>query len=204
MMRRQAAGFTLIEVLVSLAIFGVLSLLAYAALGSSLSSADLLTERMDRLQAIQRSVGLLTADLMQTVPRPVRDELGETRIPALLTSLSGQFALELTRGGWGNPAGLPRSTQQRVAYRLEDDQLVRYQWNVLDRTYANQPVAVILLDQVESIQFRYYLDNGEWTEVWPPTEQQVSGDGRARPRAVEVVLTLVDEGQISRLVEVAP
>jgi general secretion pathway protein J len=204
MMRLRLRGFTLIEVLVSLAIFGVLSLLAYAALGSSLSNADLLTERMDRLQAIQRSMGMLSSDLLQAAPRPVRDELGETRAPALLTSLSGEFALELTRGGWGNPAGLPRSTQQRVAYRLEDDQLVRYHWNVLDRTYANQPVAIILLDKVESLLFRYYLENGEWTEVWPPTEQQVSGDGRSRPRAVEIVLTLADEGQISRLIEVAP
>lgn len=203
-MRRSLPGFTLIEVLVSLAIFGVLSLLAYAALGNSLSGADLLTERMDRLQAVQRSVGLLTSDLMQAAPRPVRDELGETRAPALLSSLSGEFALELTRGGWGNPAGLPRGTLQRVAYRLEDDQLVRYHWHVLDRTYANEPVAVILLDRVESLLFRYYLDNGEWTEVWPPTEQRVPGNDRSRPRAVEIVLTLQDEGQISRLVEVAP
>lgn len=202
---RHQAAFTLIEVLVSLAIFGILSILAYAALGSSLRSADFLTERMDRLQAIQRTMTMLTTDLMQTAPRPVRGELGETYVPAIMTNLSGEFAIELTRGGWGNPARLPRSTLQRTAYRLEDDELVRYHWNVLDRTFANEPVAIVLLDDVEGLLFRYYQDDDEWTEAWPAQILEDSAQpSRTRPRAVEIVLTLADEGELTRLVEVAP
>ena len=54
-------GFTLIEVLVALAVFGVMSMLAYAALGSTLSNADYLTERMERLRARQpRLAGLVS------------------------------------------------------------------------------------------------------------------------------------------------
>jgi len=204
-MRRPYRAFTLIEVLVALAIFGVMSLLAYAALGNSLSSAQLLTERMDRLQAVQRAMHFLTSDLMQASPRPVRNEYGETLSPAVLTTLSGEFALELTHGGWSNPVGLPCGTLQRSAYRLEDDELVRYHWNVLDRTFANEPVATVLLDNVESLLFRYSQDNGEWTEVWPPTDNpDAAGFARSRPRAVEIILTLADEGEISRLIEVAP
>lgn len=201
-MVRQRA-FTLIEVLVALAIFGVLSLLAYTTLGQTLNSADMLTERMDRLQALQRTVQYLSNDLLQAAPRPVRDELGDSVVPALYTSLSGDFALEVTHGGWGNPAGLPRSTQQRTAYRLEDGELVRYYWTVLDRTFANEPIAMVLLDEVESLEFRYLQADGQWSEIWPP--QDTGGAGlRARPRAVEFVLTLAGEGEISRLLEVAP
>ncbi|MDH3532651.1 MAG: type II secretion system minor pseudopilin GspJ [Gammaproteobacteria bacterium] len=203
-MRGGQLAFTLIEVLVALAVFGVMSVLAYAALGSSLSNADLLTERMDRLQAIQRSVRYLSSDLMQTAPRPVRLELGETLGPALETSLVSQYALELTHGGWGNPAGLPRSTLQRTAYRLEDDELVRYHWNVLDRTFANEPIATVLLDKVDGLTFRYLPADGEWTDVWPPQEQPGVVGVRARPRAVQIVLTLADEGEITRVIEVAP
>ena len=204
MKRPYAQGFTLIEVLVAVAIFGVMSVMAYAALSGSLSNSEALTERMDRLQAVQRTMRYLSADLMQASPRPVRLELGETMAPALQTSLAHQFALELTRGGWGNPAGLPRGTQQRAAYRIEDDELVRYHWTVLDRTFANEPVATVLLDEVESLIFRYLQDDGEWTEVWPPQAQPGVTGLRARPRAVEIVLTLADEGEITRLVEVAP
>ena len=138
MIARRRSGFTLIEVLVAMAIFGAMSMLAYMLLGQTLEGADRLTERIDRLQAVQRSVRFLSNDLVQAAPRPVRLELGDSMGSAVLTSLSSEFALELTHGGWGNPAGLPRGTLQRSAYRLEDDELVRYHWNVLDRTFANE------------------------------------------------------------------
>ena len=204
MTRHAAKGFTLIEVIVALAVFGVMSMLAYSALGSTLSNVDYLTERMDRLQSLQRAVRYLSTDLMQTAPRPVRNELGDGFVPALQTSLSSDFLLELTRGGWTNPAGLPRGTLQRVAYRLEDDELVRYHWNVLDRTYANEPIATVLLNDVESLYFRFLQDNDEWTNFWPPQGQSGGDSIRSRPRAVEFVLTLIDEGEIYRIIEVAP
>ncbi len=123
MIVRRSSGFTLIEVLVAMAIFGVMSMLAYMALGQTLANAEMLTERIDRLQAVQRTVRFLSNDLLQAAPRPVRLELGDSMGSAVLTSLSGEFALELTHGGWGNPAGLPRGTLQRSAYRLENDEL---------------------------------------------------------------------------------
>ncbi len=204
MSRRRHNGFTLIEILVAVAIFGVMSMLAWGALGRSLSNAELLSERMDRLQAIQRTVTYLSSDLVQATPRSVRNELGDARSPALLSSLSSEFAIELTRGGWNNPAGLPRSTLQRTAYRLEDDELVRYHWTVLDRTYANEPVATVLLDNVESLLFKFYTDSGEPSEVWPPTEIFGAPGLNIRPRAVEIVLTLPVEGEITRLLEISP
>jgi general secretion pathway protein J len=191
-------------VLVALAVFGVVSILAYAALGQTLSNADLLTERMERLQAVQRTVRFLDSDLMQAVPRPVRDVLGDGYEPAIRSSLVSEFALEVTHGGWPNPAGLPRSTLQRSAYRLEEGELIRYHWRVLDRTINNEPIATVLLDDVASIVFRYLQADGEPVDQWPPIGAQGPGSIRVRPRAVEIVLTLADEGEIRRLVEIAP
>ena len=204
MKQLRSKGFTLIEVIVALAVFGVMSMLAYSALGSTLSNADYLSNRMDRLQSIQRAVRYLSTDLLQAAPRPIRSELGEGFDPALQTSLSSEFLLQLTHGGWGNPAGLPRGTMQRVAYRLEELELVRYHWTVLDRTYANEPIATVLLDDVESLYFRYFTANGEVSAVWPPQGQSGAGSLRSRPRAVEIVLTLTDQGEIRRLLEIAP
>jgi general secretion pathway protein J len=204
MRTRQQSAFTLIEVLVALAVFGIMSMLAYLSLGQTLSNAEMLTDRMERLQAVQRSVRYLSSDLMQTSPRPVRLELGDNFSPALQTTLGSEFALELTHGGWGNPAGLPRGTQQRTAYRLEDDELVRYHWTTLDRAFGNEPVATILLDEVESLLFRFLDATGEWSNTWPPQNAQGSNSLRSRPRAVEILLTLSDQGEITRVVEVAP
>jgi general secretion pathway protein J len=202
--RNKQRAFTLIEVLVSLAIFAILATLAYGALSQTLDSADLLNNRMDRLQAIQRTMRLLSEDLQQLAPRPIRDELGDGFGPALDTGFQSGFALELTHGGWSNPIVLPRSTLQRSAYRIEEDELIRYHWTVLDRTLANEPLSVTLLDGVESVLFRFLQANGEWTEQWPPANRPGNLGARERPRAVEVILTLGGEGEIRRLLEVAP
>ena len=201
MMRQR--GFTLIEVLVALAVFGVLSALAYMALAQTLDNSDMLNERMDRLQAIQRTVSYLSTDLLQAAPRPVRDELGQSQ-PALRSSFAADFALELTHGGWPNAAGVPRSTQQRSAYRIEDDELVRYHWNVLDRTPNNLPVATILLTEIDSLTFRFMLDSGDWSDQWPPLAAGAASNSKLLPRAVEITLALPDEGELKRIVEVSP
>lgn len=202
MRRCQQHGFTLIEIIVAVAIFAVMSTIAMGALSNALNDAEMLTDRMDRLQAIQRSVRMITTDLGLAAPRSVRNEIGDQQLPAILSSISGDFALEVTHGGWGNPAGLPRGNQQRSAYRLEEDQLVRYHWNVLDRTFANEPIATVLLDDVQSLFFRFYGDTGEPSDVWPP--QGAGNPLISRPRAVEIVLSLGDTGEITRLIEVAP
>jgi general secretion pathway protein J len=204
MIRVRAAGFTLIEVLVALAIFGMLAALAYGTLGQTLSNADVLTERMLRLQALQRTMRYLSEDFMQLAPRPVREDLGESFGPALHTDVESDFAVELTHGGWSNPASLPRGTLQRVAYRLEEGELVRYHWTVLDRTLSNEPAGRALLDEVDSIVFRFMQENGEWTEQWPPENRPGIIGLRERPRAVEIVLTLADATEIRRLLEIAP
>ena len=202
--RRKCGGFTLIEVLVALVVFAIMSALAYGTLSQTLVSAEILSARMDRLQAIQRTMRLIGQDFLQLAPRPVRDELGDSFGPALRTDFQTGFALELTRGGWTNPIGLPRGTMQRAAYRLEDGELIRYHWNVLDRTLSNAVIGVTLLDDVESIFFRFMQENGEWTEQWPPSHRAGPLGLRYRPRAVQFTLMLQDEGEISRLIEVSP
>ena len=202
--RGNLAAFTLIEVLVSMAVFAILAALCYGALGQTMDSANMLNDRMDRLQAIQRTIRLLSEDLQQLAPRPIRDELGDSLGPALDTDFQSGFALELTHGGWRNPLVLPRSTMQRSAYRIEDDELIRFNWLVLDRTLANLPTEVVLLDGVEGIQFRFLEGIDRWTEQWPPENRPGASGARSRPRAVEILLTLANEGEIRRLVEIAP
>jgi len=200
---RLSKGFTLIEVLVAMAVFGVLTILAYMSLGQTLVSADMLTERMDRLQSIQRTMRYLSNDLAAASPRPVRSELGDTYLPAVMVSAANDFALAVTHGGWSNPAGLPRSTQQRSVYKLEEDKLFRIYYNVLDSTYSNNAITTEILDRVESLEFRLIQDNGEVTNQWPPPGVQGANTERLRPRAVEIILTLESEGEIRRIVEVA-
>lgn len=200
----RARGFTLIEILVAMAVFAIMAALAYGSLSQTILAAEILGERMDRLQALQRTVRMLTDDLQQVAPRPVRDTLGDDLRPALDTGYQSGFAIELTRGGWSNPAVLPRGTLQRVGYRIEENELVRYYWQSLDRTLSEQPVGVTLLDGVEAIEFRFMVDSSNYSTEWPPANAPGELGARMRPRAVEVTLRLEEEGDIVRLIEVAP
>ena len=96
--------------------------------------------KLDHQLVDSSAMRLITQDLAQLQPRATREELGETYQPSLLADPSAQFPLELSRGGWANPAGLPRGTVLRVAYSWEDDKLIRWHWSVMDRTLSTPPV----------------------------------------------------------------
>lgn len=190
--------------MVAMAIFAILSALAYGVLNQTLLNSEILSSRMERLKAIQKTVRVISDDFIQLAPRPVRQDIGEGFNASLTTDLQSVYKIELTRGGWSNFVVLPRGTLQRAAYRLEENELIRYHWNVLDRTLSNEAAEERLLDGVESVVFRFLQSNDEWTELWPPANQPGPTGFRQRPRAVELILTLQGEGEIIRLIEVAP
>ena len=196
-------GFTLLEVLVAIAIFafvGVMALSGYTQLQKQTEYQQL---RLERIREIQRAVQTLAQDFTQIEPRAIREPLGDQRLPALMAGEGIEYKVEFTRAGWSNTAGLPRPTLQRVAYRLDQDGLWRDYWRVLDRTQASEPVRYKLLTGVRAVSFRFLAPSQEWVDLWPqpgdnPVEQQ-----RLRPAAVEVTLDLEDWGQIRRVIEVA-
>jgi len=195
-------GFTLVELLVALAIFAILSVLAYGGYNGALQQNEIARDSMARLEALQTTVRLLTQDFEQLAPRPVRDVLGDSLLPALLADQRDQNLFALTRAGWTNPAGLQRATLQRVSYVLEDGKLRREYFTVLDATLATEPLKRVLIDRVKSVRVRFLDGQKQWQEQWPPLNAPTATRARARPVAVEVKLELEDFGEITRLIEV--
>ncbi len=198
MKRRSArgSGFTLLELLIALAIFAVLSTLAYGSLRSALLSRELSAERTARLAQLQLAMLFIARDLEQVVERPVRNTYGDIQ-PALYTPQQG-YRLEFTRGGWNNPAQRRRSTLQRVAYSLEEGELIRHSWQMLDRTDERPTRSQRLLDEVTGFELRFLDARREWSREWPPLN--VDSDKPAQlPVAIEVTLELPQWGRIQRL-----
>jgi general secretion pathway protein J len=177
-------GFTLLELLVALAIFGLLAVMSYGGLRSVLEQRAVTELEADRLAQLQKIYTLMQRDIEQVVPRAVRDEYG-AELPPLL----GAESLQLTRGGWRNPLGHARSTLQRVAYVYEDEQLVRYTWRVLDRAQDSQPVRQPLTDEITAMTVRY-LDNTEWKTSWGGVDGGALPGVAVKvlPKAVEITL----------------
>lgn len=197
--RKITQGFTLLELLVAISIFGLLSVIAYSGLNSVLNTRQALDEHMERLAEIQRTNLFLTADLRQIIKRGIRDEYGDLQNPLISNELNSDITsrlIELTRSGYPNPLGVTRSNLQRVAYRLEENTLYRLSWTELDREPESLPYEVELCTDVTDLSFRFLDDQQEWHEQWPPLEGAAT---TALPRGVELILELEDWGEIRRL-----
>lgn len=200
----RARGFTLVEVLVAIFIFAIVSAIAMGGYNELVKQSDIVNAGAARTRAVQQTMQRLNMDFTSLEPRPVRQPLGDGLLPALRADeKSADELVEFTHSGWSNPAGVPRSTLQRVAYRIEDKKLIREYWLALDRTMTSEPESAVLVDGVKSLKFRFLDANRTWHDQWPPLGYSPGDAPWVRPIAVEVTLDLEDWGELKRLVEVS-
>ncbi len=193
----REAGFTLLELLIALAIFAILSTLAYGSLRSALLNRDQSQQRTEQLARLQMAFLFISRDLGQVVNRPIRNTYGDTQL-ALFTPQQ-TYRLEFTRSGWNNPARTRRSTLQRVAYAIEDGELIRYSWRMLDRTDEKPTLSQSLLDGVEEFELRFLDNKNKWNKEWPVLNSDDNKQPPPLPVAIEVTLELQEWGRIRRL-----
>ncbi|MHB0766203.1 type II secretion system minor pseudopilin GspJ [Stutzerimonas sp. NM35] len=203
-MRRAGAGFTLLELLIAIALFALLGLGTYRMLEAVLRSDEVVRIQEAQLRQLGRALWSLERDLIQAVPRPIRDGYGDEQNAFLgqLAGLDEGVAFELTRNGWRNPTGLRRANLQRVRWRLAGDSLERLYWVVLDRDVDSQPRVQRVLDEVSALRLRYLDSESGWHEEWPPFEfgrSDPEQQARRLPAAVEVSFEHPRFGSISRL-----
>lgn len=194
---RHCCGFTLLELLVALAIFALLAAAVHSTLRAVLDVREQTQRTIKELLALKTCFNVLGRDIEQTVPRSVRNASGE-QVP-VLQGRDGSYDafLELTHAGWANPMGFQRSDLQRVAYGLHDGVLERNVWLVLDRAADSKPQTAELLEKVDTIQMRFLDQDLNWHAEWPPP-QGVRGN-REVPRAVEIQVVFGGWGAIRRL-----
>lgn len=171
------AGFTLVEMLVALAIFALLAAAGVGILRASVDTQSAVDRRLAEVGAVGRLHALLASDLGQAVLRPTRGPEGER--PAFIGDARG---MQLVRAGWSNPDGEARSSLQRVEWRTERGGLARIGHRQLDGDGEGQPA--MLARSLEQAAFRYRDLAGEWTSVWQSTAEE------PLPAVVELSLRL--------------
>lgn len=194
-LHRPPGGFTLVEILTALAIFGVIGVLATRIVAGMIELGSATRQHAEGLADLQRAMGIVERDIEQLTDREIRDELGDP-VPAVI--VTGVSLLELTRMGWQNPLRAPRTELQRIAYVLRDDKLVRLYWPVLDRAPDTRPVTQLLLDGVTDARFAVFDEDGEKHGHWPLPSASEDAD-ELRLVAVEMQLQLEFHGLVNRL-----
>jgi len=175
---RANQGFTLVEMLVAMTIFAILAAVGVSILRMSVDTQAAVDRRLSEIGEIGRLQASLANDLGQAVDRPTRN--GQTSRPAFVGE-PGRIAF--VRSGWSNLDEAPRSTLQRVEWRIADGGLARVGHRRIDGggdAGGGGVPAVFARDATASFRFREAT--GSWSTTYLSTERH------PLPAAVEIVV----------------
>ncbi len=188
-------AFTLLEMLISVAVFALMAAMAYGGLSQLIRSSGQIKESNATLSELQFTLSVIEKDLLQLSNRKVRDEYGDEQAALKLS----QDKLTFSRLGWVNFIGAQRSHIQRVEYDIKEDVLIRRYWLNLDQTVEQKPIESILMHGVKSLSFKVIDAKGEEHISWP--NSTINGTLSSPAKAVEMLVELAQWGEIKKLVE---
>jgi general secretion pathway protein J len=195
----QNGGFTLIEILVAMAIFTIIGLASTGVLNSVISSDQLSSERFEKLEELQRAMLTIERDVLQIVPRALR--VNGDPVSAVISGGEDVFdsdadGLGFVRTGWHNPQMLlPRSTLQAIGYRIQDEQLQRLYGNYVDNVIGYEPKIKILLSDIEDFRVSFLTQPKQLEE---PEEWEENYSNTILPIAISITIVSKTFGEIRR------
>lgn len=187
-------GFTLLEVLVSIAIFSMLAIISYTTLDTYIDQRERLTEHYGKLERLQRVFILLERDIQFMVNRKRRNG---SDIEAAILSKNQDMLLTLTvtQPDFDNQTG---ASLKRVQWRLEDKEMVRASWQILDHDGQVEPSEFVVSDEVDKIELDYlYYDKSQGIDKTSSLKDDAFPDG------IEINLWLESGEQYRRVFSIA-
>lgn len=211
-------GFTLIEMLIALAIGASVAVMSYSALKSAINSEERVSKVTQQVDEVDRVWQYIGRDLLYAAERTWSGRSGEKKSPMIgvfgdrlsqsdvLVASEDDYLLQFVRGNRGNLLNQARSDLYMVGYRLtqtegEDTKsLWRDSWSPVDGSGDPTVQKRRLLDGIKTLSFRYLptsfqsLEDGAWISGWP-----ADGEFSAKlPAAVEITIESLSMGEVTR------
>lgn len=186
-------GFTLLEMLIAIAIFAMIGLASNAVLSTVLTNDEVTRTFSTRLKALQQGFGAIERDLAQMVartPRLLEGGRGSTVFQTGNDILDSESeALVFYRLGWLNPDGLlPRGSLQSVAYVMHEGRLERWYFPYPEPEFGAEPIKTVVIDKVLSVEYSFFMDD-KW-------ERKV--EATKLPKAIAMEIEIEGLGKIQR------
>lgn len=185
-------GFTLLEVIVTLAIFSLLALSTWQLLDQVMRSDNRLDLHATQLRSLQRALSILERDLVQARHLPLADDPSHSQ--AMVSQPNG---LALVRGGWRNPRDSARSDLLQVNHSWLNGQWLRETKSLTSAPESEQGAGNVqtLMQDVELVGLSFIDDNGEAHPFWPSGSERLT-----LPTAIELQLNAPGYPDIRRLI----
>ena len=167
------AGFTLVEVLISLFIFALISAGTMGAMIQTFAAKDRLNIASEELADIAAFRSILRADMNALTLRPMRDGVGgtETFVVATQNPAENSAILTFSRLGRSNFTAAPRGQVERVRYLFRDGQFIRETLQHENPAQQDGWTGRVILDGLEDVDvtYRNRVDFGNAT----PTDLEI-------------------------------
>jgi len=160
-------GFTLVEVLISLFIFALISAGTLGAMFQTFKAKDRLDIASLELSDIAAFRAILRTDINAMDLRPMRDGVGgtETFLVTTRNPAEPRALLTFTRLGRSNPAGVPRGQAERVRYIIRDGQFIRESLRHENPAQREDWTGRVLLENLEDVEVSFRLSAPFGTEA---------------------------------------
>lgn len=192
---RRGGGFTLIEVLVALGVFAIITLLAWRGLDNISTTKARLDYEMRAWRELELIFERINLDVVQVAPRSWKASNGEQRsaVQGSTSEAGDECQLDVLRFG-------PDHEPVHVRYRLKDGSLGLE--TLADSTYAQAAQSIPpaglrypLLEHVERCELAFLSADNQWQARWPVSNLADA----ARPRGIRLRLTLAGRGEFERV-----
>ncbi|MEN4920334.1 prepilin-type N-terminal cleavage/methylation domain-containing protein [Achromobacter spanius] len=188
---KSQAGFTLIEVLVALALMALVSLMAWRGLASVSGARDLIAAQAEDTDAIVRTLGQMARDIELSYTGPAFDSPGLDAVAftsglRLLTRATGGQTLEILRP---DPDG--NGLWQRVQWQVRTDGL----WRASGPSAPRSPLpaatdGALLLPGVRTLAVRAWVPGAGWVDA--------NASFAAAPTGLEITFERGSPGDLRR------
>lgn len=126
---RSQKGFTLLEMVVAIALSAMVAAMAYESFDGASRNAERTREVLNSVNKLDKAWQLIGQDMRNIVPLNAQMPNKQVRFEAASQKTKGkdtfQVIMMFARRGWVNPLGRVRSDLQQVNYRVADGKLWR-------------------------------------------------------------------------------
>ncbi|MFP6841348.1 MAG: type II secretion system minor pseudopilin GspJ [Acinetobacter sp.] len=183
------SGFTLVELLVAIAIFAVLSALGWKVFDYLIKVKDRNAEHEINLGQLQEAYQQVLRDTVQTVP--LTANINNEIQPALILQNS---TLSLSKTGVTDPLqqGIPPDERVEYQYRADEKKVYRLKYRYLNRSGRDQPESSVLLRDVD--QFEVVVLNPNENTTWPESAENLTDHIQKQklPKGIKIKLKVRD------------